>query len=120
MEEDLKAMRDQIRRLERRYLITMVLVIATFVSYWLKYQSAMNDINQMVEITNQALDKTNQTLDKTNQALKNTNQTTKAAIQVDAQTSALCQEVLDNLEILHLELQENSELAETQLHDTKE
>ena len=97
MEEDLKAMRDQIRRLERRYLITMVLVIATFVSYRLKYQSAMNDINQMVEITNQALD-------KTNQALKNTNQTTKAAIQVDAQTSALCQEVLDNLEILHLEL----------------
>ena len=97
MEEDLKAMRDQIRRLERRYLITIVLVIATFVSYRLKYQSAMNDINQMVEITNQALD-------KTNQALKNTNQTTKAAIQVDAQTSALCQEVLDNLEILHLEL----------------
>ena len=97
LEEDLKAMRDQIRRLERRYLITMVLVIATFVSYRLKYQSAMNDINQMVEITNQALD-------KTNQALKNTNQTTKAAIQVDAQTSALCQEVLDNLEILHLEL----------------
>ena len=104
MDNDLKAMRDQIRRLERRYLITMVLVIATFVSYRLKYQSAMNDINQMVEITNQALDKTNQTLDKTNQALKNTNQTTKAAIQVDAKTSALCQEVLDNLEILHLEL----------------
>ena len=105
MDDDLKAMRDQIRRLERRYLITMVLVIATFVSYRLKYQSAMNDINQMVEITNQALD-------KTNQALKNTNQTTKAAIQVDAQTSALCQEVLDNLEILHLELQENVELTE--------
>ena len=83
MDDDLKAMRDQIRRLERRYLITMVLVIATFVSYRLKYQSAMNDINQMVEITNQA---------------------TKEAIQVNAQTSALCQEVLDNLEILHLEL----------------
>ncbi len=47
MEEDLKAMRDQIRRLERRYLITMVLVIATAVSYLLKYQSAMNDINQI-------------------------------------------------------------------------
>ena len=113
MDNDLKAVRDQIRRLERRYLITMVLVIATFVSYRLKYQSAMNDINQMVEITNQALD-------KTNQALQNTNQTTKAAIQVDAQTSALCQEMLDNLEILHLELQENSELAEPQLHDAKE
>ena len=97
MEEDLKAMRDQIRRLERRYLITMVLVIATFVTYQLEYQSAMHYVNQIVENTNQALD-------KTNQALKNTNQTTKAAIQVDAQTSALCQEVLDNLEILHLEL----------------
>ena len=113
MDDDLKAMRDQIRRLERRYLITMVLVIATAVSYLLKYQSAMNDINQMAGITNQALE-------KTNQALENTNQTTKAAIQVEAQTSALCQEVLDNLEILHLELQENSELAETQPHDTKE
>lgn len=97
MEEDLKAMRDQIRRLERRYLITMVLVIATFVAYQLEYQSAMHYVNQIVENTNQALD-------KTNQALKNTNQTTKAAIQVDAQTSALYQEVLDNLEILHLEL----------------
>ena len=97
MEEDLKAMRDQIRRLERRYLITMVLVIATFVAYQLEYQSAMHYVNQIVENTNQALD-------KTNQALKNTNQTTKAAIQVDAQTSGLCQEVLDKLEILHLEL----------------
>lgn len=97
MEEDLKAMRDQIRRLERRYLTTMVLVIATFVAYQLEYQSAMHYVNQIVENTNQALD-------KTNQALKNTNQTTKAAIQVDAQTSALYQEVLDNLEILHLEL----------------
>lgn len=113
LEEDLKAMRDQIRRLERRYLITMVLVIATAVSYLLKYQSAMNDINQMAGITNQALE-------KTNQALENTNQATKEAIQVNAQTSALCQEVLDNLEILYLELQENSELAETQPHDTKE
>ncbi len=112
LEEDLKTMRDQIRRLERRYLITMVLVLATFVAYFLKYQSAMHYVNQIVENTNQALDKTNQALDKTNQALKNTNQTTKAAIQVDAQTSALCQEVLDNLEILHLELQENVELTE--------
>ena len=83
----------------------MVLVLATFVAYFLKYQSAMHYVNQIVENTNQALD-------KTNQALKNTNQTTKAAIQVDAQTSALCQEVLDNLEILHLELQENVELTE--------
>ena len=102
MEEDLKTMRDQIRRLERRYLITMALVLATFVAYFLKYQSAMHYVNQIVENTNQALDKTNQALDKTNQALKNTNQTTKAAIQ----------EVLDNLEILHLELQENVELTE--------
>lgn len=87
MDDDLKAMRDQIRRLERRYLITMVLVIATAVSYLLKYQSMMNLINQSNELTGKMMCRLELTCD-------------------------LYQEVLNGLDNLNMTLQENFGEAE--------
>lgn len=87
LEEDLKAMRDQIRRLERKYLITMVLVIATAVSYLLKYQSMMNVIDQSNELTGKMMCRLEFTCD-------------------------LYQEVLNGLDNLNMTLQENFGEAE--------